>query len=313
MVRAVRWKLHSRRTKGERIRDRKSIILHDVSISEKTQTRYFWALNKLLPFITAVHSLLDLDEAITNWIQRSFERGEPLHLISDALCGLQHQEPWVKRNIPMAWKLFGVWRKLESPGRAPPLTKDIIYSWANYAIEHHDIIFASLVLIGFFALLRTGELLQVCAKDLLIDDTNGIVTLYGTKTGQRDNVGEMVSFDDFLTIETLRTVQQIQKERQLYNVPLWHRSAQCFRSQFQRYCDRFDLLQHQFRPYSLRRGGATWIFQKTGSMEVALVKGRWSSNRVARIYISDALSYLPGLTFTEAARRTLKFWSPFST
>ena len=313
MVRAVGWKLHSRRTRAERVRDRKSIILYDVSISKATQNRYFWALKKLLPFISAVSSLLELDEAITNWIQRCFERGEPLHIISDALCGLQHQEPWVKRNIPMAWKLFGVWRKLESPGRAPPLTRDIIYSWANYAIEHHDIKFAGLILLGFFALLRTGELLKVRSKDLLLDDNNGIVTLYGTKTGQRDNVGEMVSFDDFLTLETLKILQQLQRERHMENVPIWHHSAQCFRTQFQRYCQRFDLLQHQFRPYSLRRGGATWVFQQTGSMEVALVKGRWSSSRVARIYISDALSYLPGLTFTHAARRTLKHWSPLST
>ena len=285
MVRAVPWRLNSRRTRQQSKADRATIILHDVSISEKTQLRYFWGLKKLLPFLSKVSTMLELDECITKWIQKSFEQGEPLHIISDALCGLQHQEPWVKRNIPMSWKLFGVWRKLESPGRAPPLTREIIYSWANYAIEHQDLIFAGLILLGFFALLRTGELLQVRAKDLLLDDSNGIVTLFGTKTGQRDNVGEMVSFSDFFTLETLKIVQQLQKERDLLNVPIWHRSAQSFRTQFRSYCSRFDLLQHNFRPYSLRRGGATWLFQSSGSMELALVKGRWSSSRVARIYI----------------------------
>ena len=313
MVRAVRWRLNSRRTRAERANDRSAIILKDVSISEKTQVRYFWGLKHLVPFLANVSSMLDLDETITAWIQRCFEQGDPLHIVSDALCGLQHQEPWVKRNIPMAWKMFGVWRKLESPGRAPPLTQEIVYSWANYAIEHQDLIFAGLILLGFFALLRTGELLKVCAKDLLLDEENGIVTLFGTKTGQRDNVGEMVSFSDIFTLETLRAVQDLQKDRAMMNVPLWYKSAQGFRTQFQRYCRRFDLLAHQFRPYSLRRGGATWIFQRTGSMEVALVKGRWSSSRVARIYISDALSYLPGLTFSPEARATLNHWSPFST
>lgn len=318
MVRAVHWRLHSRRTKQERKKDRASIVLHDVSISPKTQIRYFWGLKQLLPFLTKVSTMLQLDEAISEWIQTCFTQGEPLHIISDALCGLQHQEPWVKRNIPMSWKLFGVWRKLESPGRAPPLTRDIIYSWANYAIEHHDLIFAGLLLLGFFALLRTGELLQVRAKDLLLDDKNGIVTLFGTKTGQKDNVGEMVSFSDFLTLETLKVAQQLQHCRGLSNVPLWHKSAQSFRTQFRSYCQRFDLLSHNFRPYSLRRGGATWLFQSTGSMEMALVKGRWASSRVARIYIyiylyiSDALSYLPGLTFTSQAKSTLKHWSPFT-
>ena len=76
---------------------------------------------------------------------------------------------------------------------------------------------------------------------------------------------------------------------------------------------RFDLEQHQFRPYSLRRGGATWLFQLSGSMGQALLKGRWSSTRVAKIYMSDALSYLPSLTFTDRAKKLLATWSPFST
>ena len=72
-----------------------------------------------------------------------------------------------------------------------------------------------------------------------------------------------------------------------------------------------NLLPHKFRPYSLRRGGATWVFRCSGSMETALIKGRWGSHRVARIYIADALSYLPGLTFSQKAKDMLNNWSPF--
>ena len=71
----------------------------------------------------------------------------------------------------------------------------------------------------------------------------------------------------------------------------------------------FHLLPQNFRPYSLRRGGATALFQQTGSMEMALLKGRWSSTKVAKIYLSDGLSYLPGLTFSSEARQKLKKWS----
>lgn len=121
----------------------------------------------------------------------------------------------------------------------------------------------------------------------------------------------MVSFNDPWTLDFLRVVVDIKKKQGLANVPIWNRSAQAFRKLFQQYCWRFD--QHGFRPYSLRRGGATWIFQVTGSMETALVKGRWGSARVARIYISDALSCLPNLTFSKAARATLQSFSPLST
>lgn len=75
---------------------------------------------------------------------------------------------------------------------------------------------------------------------------------------------------------------------QMSQVPIWTKSAQSFRDRFRYYCHRFDLDKDNFRCYSLRRGGATWLFQATGSMETALVKGRWSSTKVARLYISDA-------------------------
>ena len=45
-------------------------------------------------------------------------------------------------------------------------------------------------------------------------------------------------------------------------------------------------------------------------MEVALVKGRWSSNKVARVYIADGLSKLPGLLMAPATRNLLEFWDP---
>ena len=311
MVRAVRWKLVGKRTKAERRDQRKNIILRDAGITEKTQSRYYVALGMLLQFLTTPFSTLDMDEQICDWIQSCWEEGESIHIVSDGLCGLHHFEPWTKRTIPMSWKLFGIWRKLESPDRAPPLTKSIIYSWANYALDHNHYEFGALLLLGFFALLRTGELLQVRPKDLLLTDSQGIVSLFETKTGQRDNVAEMVAFDDFLTLEFFRAVKQRRNVEERINVPIWCHSAQAFREQFKRYIHRFDLEALQFRPYSLRRGGATALFQASGSMELTMLKGRWSSNRVARIYISDAMSYLPGMTFTQKANAMLKDWDPF--
>lgn len=301
----------AKRTRAERIAQRRNIILRDAGITKKTQERYFWALSLLLPFLEHVHSTLELDERTCDWIQSSWDAGDALHIVSDGLCGLHHFEPWTKRLLPMAWKLFGIWKKLESPDRAPPLTFDIVYAWTNYALAHNQLIFAALLCLGFFGLLRTGELLQVCAKDILVGDRQAIISLPNTKTGQREKVQEMVMIDDFLSLEVLRTLKTLQLKLNMANTPLWVHSAEAFRNQFKRYCTRFDLLPHKFRPYSLRRGGATWVFRCSGSMETALVKGRWGSHRVARIYIADALSYLPGLTFSQKAKNMLNTWSPF--
>ena len=311
MAKAARWGFNSRRTQAQRKADRKDVILLDAGVTKQTQLRYQIGLSQLLPNLVDMDHLIDLDERVTDWIQRKWENGDSLHLVSDALCGLHYFEPWTRRGIPTAWRVFSTWRKLESPSRAPPLTDTIIYSLANYAISHCDLAFGSLLVLGFFGLLRTGELLHLRPCDILLGRDRVILSLFDTKSGKRDNVAEMVSFYDPFSVELLTVLLKIREENRTSKVPIWMYSAQSFRNTFKRHLIRFDLGKHDFRPYSLRRGGATHLFQVTGSMEAALLRGRWGSSRVARIYISDALSYLPGLTFTYDAKEMLKKWSPF--
>lgn len=92
-------------------------------------------------------------------------------------------------------------------------------------------------------------------------------------------------------------------------LPLWSQSAAAFRARFRQLCDLMGLTSHQFRPYSLRRGGATDMFQRSHSMEAELIRGRWQSSRVARLYISDGLSYIPEIKMSQ---HTQLFLSTFS-
>ena len=50
-----------------------------------------------------------------------------------------------------------------------------------------------------------------------------------------------------------------------------------------------------FRPYSLRRGGATQAFRETGNMPAVLEKGRWAHTRTASTYLNDGLARLAQL------------------
>ena len=178
MARAVKWQFVAKRSRAERIAQRRNVILRDAGITKKTQERYFWALSLLLPFLAEVTSTIGLDEQTCEWIQSSWEKG--------GLCGLHHFEPWTRRLVPMAWKMFATWKKLESPDRAPPLTITIIYAWTNYALAHNQIIFAALLCLGFFGLLRTGEILQVTAADILTGKGNKQLSAFHTQ--KLDNV-----------------------------------------------------------------------------------------------------------------------------
>lgn len=311
MGRVVRPKFLAKTTTAERKAQRKNVILADAAITERTQERYYVALRRLLLTVEKTKHLSHLDDNISDWLERQWERGQTLSFVSDALCGLHHFEPSTKKCIPNTWKLFRTWRKLEAPNRAPPLTLDLVYVLAHHALHHDDLIFAALLLLGFFALLRTGEILNACPEHFILGADEGVLSLPITKTGVRHGAGETIAFDDSFALDAIREAIKLREFQGLTRVPIWQASPQAFRNRFTFYCRKFDLLHHCFRPYSLRRGGATWTFQSTGSMERALLKGRWNSAQVAKVYIQDGLSKIPSMTFSSKTKEMIRRWHPY--
>ena len=52
------------------------------------------------------------------------------------------------------------------------------------------------------------------------------------------------------------------------------------------------LVDFGFRPYSLRRGGATELWRVTGDLGKVTMAGRWGHQQTARIYVNDGLAVL---------------------
>ena len=75
-----------------------------------------------------------------------------------------------------------------------------------------------------------------------------------------------------------------------------------FRNWFNRSLKRLSVEYLEFTLYSLRRGGATFFFQSTGSLDLAVVRGRWENSKTARIYITEGLALLAGLSLTPSTR-----------
>ena len=293
-------------SRAERARRRKQINLEDASLSDKTRTRYYNALRKVLPTVENATSPESLDLKLCDWIHQMWYDGEPLLTIGDALSALHFFQPWTRRKVPHAWKLFSTWRRLEIPSRALPLTWRIVCGLAAFELAHNNLEMACILLLGFHCLLRTGECLALCTNDLLLGSTTGLCTLHQTKSGARNNASEAISIHNLVVLETLKTLRDIRRIQGTTALPLWSSTGSKFRARFAWLCNHFGLSEHNFRPYSLRRGSATEVFQTTLSMEAALVRGRWTSSRVARIYISDGLSFLPSLKMSPRTARLLQ-------
>ena len=298
--------LAGRLTRAERRKRRSSIILEDASLAPKTKVRYFMALRKLMPLLEKVTTDHDMDEVVCQWVEQCWKKGEPLLTVGDGLSALHFYQPWTRRRLPHAWKLFRTWRRIEIPARAPPLTQQLVRSMAAFELQHDNIEMAAMLLTSFHCLLRTGEALKMCCSDLILGSTSGVLQLRSTKTSQRFSANDAIAITDPLVIDVLSTLMSIRQKLRCLETPVWRASAQLFRNRFKALMLLYDLAPHGFRPYSLRRGGATHLFQTTHSMEATLTRGRWESSKVAKVYISDALSYLPQLKATKLTHAMLQ-------
>ena len=157
------------------------------------------------------------------------------------------------------------------------------------------------VYLAFRCLLRTGELLALKAKDIVIPPKSASAVLYLglTKTGQRNPHAGTVTFTDLPLAHRLR----LWKGAVPSHTPLVPWSAPKFRSKFKAALQEAGLASYLFKPYSLRRGGATDLWLTTHNYSLVSHTGRWASERTLRVYIQDSIALLTDLTFTPSAKQ----------
>ena len=71
-----------------------------------------------------------------------------------------------------------------------------------------------------------------------------------------------------------------------------------FRAVFADEARRLGLGRMRYKPYSLRRGGATEDFRRHGQMDRALMRGRWKGVTAAKQYILEGVEMYVRLTRT---------------
>ena len=295
------------RSQADRRRQRAGLRLRDFTITNKTRARYEAAVARLLPYLEAQPSLHRLDEVVSDWIEWQWARGESLGIIADSLSGLHFFWPEVKGTLREAWRLFKSWRRVETPARAPPLTVELCRAFVAKAVADGDVLLATMVALGFHGLLRTGELLELRFRDVEFNLDCGVLSLRHSKSGRRTGAQEAIAIRDSLTLQLLDTLVYLRSP--CPGELLWPRSAQTFREAFKRLCQCFRVESLAFKPYSLRRGGATWLLQAGVPLETILVRGRWRSLAVARLYLEDGLAQIPRLRTSVTNQKAISKWA----
>lgn len=270
-----------------------------------TRARYQDAKNQFFAYLDQQNlslpvSALAMDSVVSDYLEHLWASGAGRASASNILAALQDSQPHLKGKLQQAWRLLKTWSTHEVPNRAPPLPKEVVETMAGYAVFKKDSLFALSLLLAFHGLLRTGELLTIAKSHVAISQVKGpaVISLGLTKSGKRQGAAESISIhDEDVCRRLFQWCQNPCSRRQLCQ------SSYLWRKQFNQVLASLGFETWDFRPYSLRRGGATFAFQQQGALDRLLVLGRWQSIKTARIYLNDGLAVL--------AEISLK-WTPFS-
>ena len=285
---------------------RKKGSLDELTVRPRTLSRYKRAM---LAFCLYLENLTQpkpdsaegLDKALSQYLCALWEEGDPMSYAADALSAASYFCPWARKRLPSAWSLLGAWRKHELPNRAPPFSLHVVQALAGAAKAKRYTRVGVALLLAFHCLLRTGELLTVKARDISIHGLTGVLTLPSTKSGHRTGAKESVTITDQGLLAMLTTLISTLPPHE----PILGMSNGQFRKFFAALLSTLGLHDWGFRPYSLRRGGATGHFQQHGSLDLTAVRGRWNSQRTAIIYINEALTILADIQMSSHQRKLL--------
>ena len=225
---------------------------------------------------------IDFDDVVCEAIEGAWAEGEPRGLIGMVLSGLEFEVQSLRGQLRASWKLFRVWGAKEKPSRVPPFSTNATLAVSFYMWDWGYKAAALATLLGFHRFLRTSEFVNALVKHFIITKRGrgAHLMLENTKTGPL----ESISFSDPILIKVLVILLRGRKGSEAF-VGL---SPYQYRNVFSAAL-RAVGLPPTFKPYSLRRGGASTYFRETGNMARAMELGRWKDLKTAKVYINLAL------------------------
>ena len=253
-------------------------LLHQ-KISNLTRKRYNkscqWFLWWLQMQGLCISSETHLDFVVQDYIEELWNCNAGLDCAQNTVAGILH---FMRHSVRLhgAWRLLNTWKRAEPPARAPPIPEVVLHAAAMQALLDGDASMAVSLLIFFHAFIRTGELLLLQTSHMFVDHVGNVVLALGrTKSGKRKGEDEYAILDaePIASIVThyLRMHPGVQ--------PIIGREPHRWRKDFDLLLQKVGVAFLQYRPYSLRRGGATNALMEGMTLSVACDRGRWAQGK----------------------------------
>lgn len=231
-----------------------------------------------------------LDDLLARYLEHLWLDDIHITYAGHTLSALRRFYPRLRFKTPTARQFFTNWKSVHVPRQAVPMPAEVAMALAGVAISVKDEPLALLILLGFTAFLRTGEIIRLQRNHIQVDCRSGqiILALPATKTSR--NKQESVAVVDPKIAHLARRVLQAGA-----GTFVCHMSA--------------NFSGRSFKPCSISSNLAG--IASLGTAYAA--EGRLTPSRVEHILISywslvaGKTSRLPDNTLTRGVRRWCKF------
>lgn len=191
-------------SKESRKKIRKTLgTLKQLTVQEKTRTRYKSSLSTFFAYLKEEHITLptrrdEMDQLVADYLEYLWAEGEGRATASTFMAALQDHQPKLRHNLPGSWRLMKTWSVHEVPARAPPMTESVLRAMVGWSVLQGYATFGLSLLVGFYGLLRTGELLSLQSWQIHMSSPQqpAVINLGLTKSGKRQGAAESITLTE---------------------------------------------------------------------------------------------------------------------
>lgn len=264
------------------------------------------------------------DETLASFVNHMHTLNEKksLRVAKHAVLFIQICRPRLGKHLQNTWSALRSWEEVQPSRLRAPLpvallvalicqARDIAWKAESWKLEHMWYSFAALLGLGFFSLLRPGELLALTVGDISLPNSLSLGSSHLVVRIKTPKNSRQMGLNQFSSVQHPHVVNWISwlvstKERA--NDKLWPFSPQKFRQLFQLVCSKLKLPARVFSPASLRAGGATWLVDEGCEIQRVRFLGRWVNLRSLEHYVQVARAQQIALEIpTESATHIKSF------
>lgn len=283
--------------------------LRYAGLQGRTLRAYRLAVDRFLTYVR-IHKLPlrsqdHVDAAVGEYINTLYQEGDSLAHAGHLLSGLKRFCPGMRLGLPTASQYFRNWQRVHRPERAIPISWDLLQAMAGLCLTLGHLRVALLLYIGYFCFLRTSEMMSLQCLHLIPDRRSARVTVIVPFAKTSEGNPQVLIFKDARVHKLTLTVLNACGSQDY----LWSSTSTQFRSFWICLLEAVGFSSEDYLPYGIRRGGATWFFLTTGSMDATLHRGRWSCSKTARMYIDQGTLSMARTLWSARQRKCVKKWA----